>query len=499
MAAPPPPTATAIGTASIYALARDAAGYGGAGADGANGGNGAAATLNDAAKAGAGSTAATVQIDQTASGGGGGASDTGNSGKGGAATADQNVQSLDSTSLYVDDTATGGNGGYDGVAANGGAGGAATVNATASGSGEVQDYALAEGGGSLTSGGAANATINATGGLVYGTATADAGGTATGAAKASASATGDGSSGNLATIANSDPTGSPLIEQLNATTKLTLVGDTATAASRTAFGGGLSAISGSGFAEGIALPTGYSSILSANPGIKAALGPSPTIFDEGELGGAYAGTGAGTQTETSSVQVQVNLADLKSAGSFVLGLYDGAITDAAGVSQVTLSVTQGFFGPTMFAANYTGAQTLTAFTDGVPLLTDAGFTNSGTEDLEVSLTVTTTQAGAGFKGDFIFGDPPKAATAMGKPEMSFLRPPAAPDAGVKGFFGALNMRDLFGPAASSARPVGAAATSQRESAGFFSELSAGAPRFEAWGLALGHSQALLPGWNGGFF
>jgi hypothetical protein len=132
------------------------------------------------------------------------------------------------------------------------------------------------------------------------------------------------------------------------------------------------------------------------------------------------------------------------------------------------------------------------------MLNDAGFTNSGTATVKVSLTVTTTAAGAGFSGDFIFGDPPQAAMALAKPQMSFLSP-AAPDAGVKGFSGALDMRDLFAPPASSARPVGAAATSQREPAGFFCELSAGAPRFESWGSALGHSQALLPGWNGAFF
>jgi hypothetical protein len=352
---------------------------------------------------------------------------------------------------------------------------------------------LAEGGSSTTTGGAASATINATGNLVLGNATAYGGGTLTGAAKASASATGDGTSGSLETIANSDSTGSPLIEQLNATTNLNLADDTATAASRTVFGGGLSAISGNGFAEGIASPTGYNSILNANHNIKTALGPSPTIFDEGELGGAHAGTGTASQSETSSVQVQINRADLASAGSFVLGLYDGAITDAAGVSQVTLDVTQGFFGPTMFSEDYTGAQALAAFTDGVPLLADASFTNSGTEILEVSLTVTTTAAGAGFSGDFIFGDPPQAAMALAKPEMSFLRPPANA-ARLMEYFTPLDTGAFFGrPVASAQAAGGEGALIHKEVAGSFSAFNAAASRHELPSSVPIHSAAHLAG------
>jgi hypothetical protein len=355
----------------------------------------------------------------------------------------------------------------------------------------VQDYALAEGGSSSTTGGAATATINATGGEVLGTATADGGGSLTGAAKASASATGDGTSGYLETIANSDSTGSPLIEQLNATTNLDLADDTATAASRTAFGGGLSAISGSGFAEGIASPTGYNSILNANHNIKTALGPSPTIFDEGELGGAHAGTGTASQSETSSVQVQINLADLSSAGSFVLGLYDGAITDAAGVSQVTLNVTED--GQMMAMQNYSGAGAVTAFTDGVPMLNDAGFTNSGTATVKVSLTVTTTAAGAGFSGDFIFGDPPQAAMALAKPEMSFLSPPADA-ARLMEYFAPLDTGAFFRRPVASARAAGGeGALIHKEVAGSFSAFNAAASRHELPSSVPIHSAAHLAG------
>jgi hypothetical protein len=172
------------------------------------------------------------------------------------------------------------------------------------------------------------------------------------------------------------------------------------------------------------------------------------------------------------VQVQINLADLSSAGSFVLGLYDGAITDAAGVSQVTLNVTEN--GQMMVMQNYSGAGAVTAFTDGVPMLSEAGFTNSGTATVKVSLTVTTTAAGAGFSGDFIFGDPPQAAMALAKPEMSFLSPPANA-ARLMDYFAPFHTSAFFGRAVASAGPAGGmAAPIQREVAGSFGGFDAAA-------------------------
>jgi hypothetical protein len=94
-------------------------------------------------------------------------------------------------------------------------------------------------------------------------------------------------------------------------------------------------------------------------------------------------------------------------------LYGGAITDAAGVSQVVLTVTDVTTNNTLFTGTYTGAQALAEFTsDQAPTLNNPAFTNSGSATIEVSLSVTTTAAGADFTGDFIFGDPP-ATQAIG--------------------------------------------------------------------------------------
>jgi hypothetical protein len=165
-----------------------------------------------------------------------------------------------------------------------------------------------------------------------------------------------------------------------------------------------------GVAEGIAAPTGYAGILNANSMIKNALGPHPAIFMMGEVGGAYAGNGTGTQTTTSTIQANVDLGQLSASGDFVLGLFDGSITDAAGVSSVSVTVTGGFFGPTYFSQTYTGSNVLAAFSDKAPPMMNQAFTNSGDHDLEVTVTVTTTAPGAGFTGDFLIGDPPQTQT-----------------------------------------------------------------------------------------
>jgi hypothetical protein len=172
-------------------------------------------------------------------------------------------------------------------------------------------------------------------------------------------------------------------------------------------------VSGSpvGIAIGVAAPTGTGAILSANHKIQVAFGPHPTVFEIGELGGGYSGPTSVTQTETSSITETLDLAKLTASGNFALGLYDGAITDAAGVSQVVLTVTDTTTNNTLFSATYTGAEALNAFTsDFAPTLNNPAFTNSGSATIEVSLGVTTTAAGAGFTGDFIFGDPPQTQT-----------------------------------------------------------------------------------------
>jgi hypothetical protein len=102
---------------------------------------------------------------------------------------------------------------------------------------------------------------------------------------------------------------------------------------------------------------------------------------------------------------------LSASGNFALGLYDGAADDVAGVSQVVLTVTDVTTNNTLFTGTYTGAQALAEFTsDEAPTLNNPAFTNTGSATIEVSLSVTTTAAGASFTGDFIFGDPPATQT-----------------------------------------------------------------------------------------
>jgi hypothetical protein len=389
-------------------------GGGGIGTNGANGGTGAAENLtNDAI--GVNSSSQSIDIFQNAYGGSGGASDTGMGGIGGEATAKQTASASTAAVFVLNEYAQGGNGGVSNTVADGGVAGAATANGTATGTGEVNINATADGGQSLVTGGAATATLNATGHSSYSTAEAVAGGSETAGAKATATATGDATTGTLEALANSSPhiINTPLlVDEISSKSTINLYGTTASTESLSKFGGGLTALSSSlvGVAEGVASPTGTAAILNANLNIKAAFGPAPTIFEIGELGGGYAGATGVTQTMTSSITETLDLAKLSASGNFALGLYDGAITDAANVTQVVLTVTDVSTNNTLYTNTYTGAQAETAFTDGALTLNNPAFTNSGSATVEVSLSVTTNAASAAFTGDFIFGDPPATQT-----------------------------------------------------------------------------------------
>jgi hypothetical protein len=241
------------------------------------------------------------------------------------------------------------------------------------------------------------------------TANAFGGATETGAGKATSNATGDGASGTVQAIAHSTPfSNAPiLISTIEASTSIALHGAKASDEAISKFGGGLVALStDTATAEAIASPTGYSSVLNAYAAIKTAFGPSPTIFALGELGGAYSGTSSSPETTTSAVTENINLAKLGASGHYALGLYGGAVANAADVSQVVLTV----FGPGgyLYDQTLTASQAMAAFSGTAPSLNLSAFTNSGTASITITLSVTTTGAGAGFSGDFIFGDPPLA-------------------------------------------------------------------------------------------
>jgi hypothetical protein len=363
------------------------------------------------------SSTSSITLMETANGGAGGSgdpvdtpTDSGDGGAGGAATAEQTITAADSTSLSVQDNAYGGVGGSAYNAANGGAGGAATAKTTATGPGAVSANSYATGGWSLLSGGAATATVNATGASTSSTAYATAGGSDTAGAEATAIGTGDAASGSVNTTAISAPQtntthAAVTLSSIEAQAGISMYGVAASVESLTNYGGGLITPQAglANVAEGIAAPTSYATIFADNSKISTAFGAG-AVFEMGELGGAHIGTGAASQTDTSQVTAEIDLANLSSGGDFVLGLFDGAVTKSADVSQVTIDVTAG--GVTLYSANFTGANVLAGFTDAAPTLSDAAFTNSGSTTVDISLSVTTTASGAGFTGDFIFGDPP---------------------------------------------------------------------------------------------
>ena len=406
-------TATAVQTVTVGVSVQG--GGGGNGTDGANGGNGAAEVLNGSIVA-VNTSTSSIEITQTADAGYGGSSDTGTGGIGGAATSEETVSANTAAVFVVNDNAEGGNGGTANTDANGGAAGAAVANSTATGSGEVNINATADGGQSETKGGAATATLNATGHSSYSTAEAVAGGSEAAGAVATATATGDATTGTLEALANSSPhiINTPLlIDEISSKSTIGLYGSSATTKLISKFGSGLPASAGSpvGVAVGVAAPTGTAAILAANHNIQLAFGPHPTIFEIGELGGGYSGPTSVTQTTASSITETLDLAKLGASGNFALGLYGGAATDVGNVTQVVLTVTDVSTNNTLFTGTYTGAQALAEFTtDQAPTLNNPAFTNSGSAEIEVSLSVTTNAAGAAFSGDFIFGDPPSTQT-----------------------------------------------------------------------------------------
>jgi hypothetical protein len=161
-----------------------------------------------------------------------------------------------------------------------------------------------------------------------------------------------------------------------------------------------------GVAASVASPTDGATILKANPMIKAQMGHDPTIFAIGELGGGYSGT-AGTQTVTSYVEESINMAKLSASGNFVIGFYNGSAVDPSDVSVlIQVRDNAGY----LLNQTYNGNEAMSLFSGTAPTLPNTAFTNSGTEGVTITMTVTTMVAGAGFSGDFILGDPPDTQT-----------------------------------------------------------------------------------------
>jgi hypothetical protein len=109
----------------------------------------------------------------------------------------------------------------------------------------------------------------------------------------------------------------------------------------------------------------------------------------------------------------------------IVGLYDGKINDTAGVTGISLTVD---YDGHSFTESATGAMAVAAFNDkAINLGSMASF--GDTLNLSISLSVTTTKAGAGFYGDVIVGDPPppttSAAATASHPHATGAQPSAA--------------------------------------------------------------------------
>ena len=232
-----------------------------------------------------------------------------------------------------------------------------------------------------------------------------------GAAKATTTATGAGGSAT-ATASTSLATGS-LVQTVEAYATDGVAGKTI-ASSTAAIGGSQAAFVTTG--QAVALVTGApsttttSAILSANSAIKTEFGSSPVFFAVGELGGSHTAASSGSQTSTSTISETIDLTKLSSVKDLVIGLYDGKVVDSSGVSAIALTV--NYDGQT-FTETATGATAAALFTDkGFDLGSMASF--GSTLNLSISLSVTTTAAGAGFYGDVIVGDPPPASSGGSK-------------------------------------------------------------------------------------
>ena len=165
-------------------------------------------------------------------------------------------------------------------------------------------------------------------------------------------------------------------------------------------------------ARRIARSAGVSfSILS--DAINTRFGSSPSFFGIGELGGGYSSGGKNTQTTTSSFQETVDLTKLASRQDLLVGFFGGQAV-GSGVTNVTLDVYAD--GTDYHQSFATAAAAAAFFTDNA---VDLGSLASGplganTLSLNVVLSVTTKQAGSGFYGSLIVGDPPPShASAAG--------------------------------------------------------------------------------------
>ena len=163
---------------------------------------------------------------------------------------------------------------------------------------------------------------------------------------------------------------------------------------------------GASVAYSDATPSAIDAIFAANPLVQAAFGSSPDIYAIGEIGGGHASAGTDSETSSANVPIDVNPANLGHNEELTLGFANGDLLGAAGVTAVSLTVSDG--GQQLIDQNFaTPAAARSYFDDniasGLLLLSPGGAATT----LSIGLTVQTDRAGSGLYGEFIVGGVPE--------------------------------------------------------------------------------------------
>ena len=291
---------------------------------------------------------------------------------------------------------------------------------------EVDVTALAyggDGGAGATTGAYGNATASATGtgGSVTASSTARADGLTANSGVASAVSTGSGASGSVSSDASAQSIG--LIQGLDLTTSAPLSGHAASDAVALIGGtaqGFTTAYQAVAIGQGAPSSASVQAALAKDPTITAAFGAHPSYFALAELGGGHSGSGSAAQTTVSSIDMRVNLSQLPDLHDLLVGAYKTTITGDAGVTDVTLKVTED--GTVLFNQSLGNGTQAKAYLHDHPF--DFGqIPNLNMIEIKAELDVTTTSADSSFFAGFVIGDPPPldpahaAPGAVGAPEL----------------------------------------------------------------------------------
>jgi autotransporter-associated beta strand protein len=389
---------TSTGGGNLSVIATGIGGNGGAGIGGANGGAGGAASITNSV---GDSTSGSVTLNLTANGGVGGGSNTGAAGTGGNGYI--SVSSYDAAGGAFAGTAT----------SNGGAGGTSASGAGGNGGAGDAFIILGETNGQLT------ATANAYGGSggsgattgSVGAAAADAYANEYGFGVARADATAQGSGGGEA-LTSVNVTGSNILlqyniagtsvsEQVNGISPVLTAGASHSEAigSISQAAPSLAQLSGIQSASyGTMLPTAseVAGVLTSDPN-STAIFKNVDVLGLVDLGGAYTPGASGTQTYTS--QASFTFPGLQ-PGPLKLGLL-GSSSVGSGFSSLQFTAEEG--GTILLSKTFTTLAAAQSYFDDNPVSITLPASIQPTQYVEFQLALTSTSAGSGFAGQFIFG------------------------------------------------------------------------------------------------